>query len=267
MIRRPAVAGQFYPGSPALLRRTIEAFLDRHAKPFEAKAILSPHAGYTYSGAVAGAVYSSVRLPKRLIVLGPNHTGAGVSLSLYPAGEWMTPIGSAAIDAELNRRLLKECSSLREDLAAHQREHSLEVQIPFIQALVPQFMFSAICVGSTRYEDLDSLGHAMARAVRDLNEAVLIVASSDMTHYEPVEVASRKDKLAIERMIAIDPPGLYRVVIEHDITMCGFAPAVAALTACRDLGATSARLIRYANSGDVSGDRGSVVGYAGLVIN
>ena len=117
MIRRPAVAGQFYPGSPALLRRTIEAFLDRHAKTCEAKAVLSPHAGYTYSGAVAGAVYSSVKLPKRLIVLGPNHTGAGIPLSLYPAGEWMTPFGTAAIDAELNLRLLKECKPLREDLA------------------------------------------------------------------------------------------------------------------------------------------------------
>ncbi len=266
MIREPAVAGQFYSASSVALRRTVDSFLEKCGSRVDAKSIVCPHAGYVYSGAVAGAVYSVVKLPKRLIVLGPNHTGRGVALSLHPAGEWLTPLGNVAIDEDINRRLLKECAGLREDRAAHLHEHSIEVQIPFLQALARDFRFSAICVGTTDFTALDALGHAMARVVRDLEEPVLIVASSDMTHYESAEAAREKDRLAIEQVVAVDPRGLYRMVIERDISMCGFAPTVAALTASRDLGATSGRLIRYANSGDISGDYHSVVGYAGIVV-
>lgn len=266
MIREPAVAGQFYSANSASLRRTIDSFLEKRESLLEAKAVVSPHAGYVYSGAVAGAVYSNVKLPKRMIVLGPNHTGRGAALSLHPEGEWLTPLGKVAIDAEMNRRLLEECPDLREDRMAHMREHSLEVQIPFLQSLVPEFRFSAICVGTADYASLESLGHAMARVIQSLGEPALIVASSDMTHYEPADVAREKDRLAIDQVIAVDPQGLYRVVSEKDISMCGFAPTVAALAACRDLGATSGHLIRYANSGDVSGDYHSVVGYAGMAV-
>ncbi len=266
MIREPAVAGQFYSGDPWTLRRVITSFLQTPASLLDAKAVVSPHAGYIYSGSVAGAVFSSVRLPRRFIILGPNHTGMGARLALAPAGEWLTPLGPVAIDPDLNRQLLENNPHLQEDNAAHVREHSLEVQLPFLQALIPEFRFAAICVGTADYEVLEALGRVIAGVIRDSKEPILVVASSDMNHFEPATVASEKDHLAIAKMQALDPLGLHTVVCEKDISMCGFAPAVSALTAARELGATEGKLIRYANSGDVSGDYHSVVGYAGLAI-
>ncbi len=267
MIREPVVAGQFYPGNPSRLLRDIESYLSGGPPQLlQASAVVSPHAGYVYSGAVAGAVFSSVNLPDRFIVLGPNHTGMGATLALAPVGEWNTPLGPVRIDGELTRRLTEECPQLREDVAAHAREHSIEVQIPFLKAKRPNPSFAAICVGTGDFSILEKLGHALARAIRSVSGPVLIVCSSDMTHYESAEAASAKDHLAIEKMLALDARGLYDVVRSKNITMCGFAPAVAMLTACRDLGATGAKLVRYSNSGEVSGDFGSVVGYAGLAI-
>jgi hypothetical protein len=266
MIREPVVAGQFYPADPAALLREIQSYFPAPEPSLSAKALVVPHAGYMYSGPVAGAVYHAVRPAARVIVLGPNHTGRGLPLSLSPDGEWRTPLGVVAVDSDLNERLKKECPDLRQDRSAHAREHSLEVQLPFLQVLAPGFRFSGICVGTADYSALESLGHALARVVRSAKDPILMVCSSDMNHYESAEIASRKDRMAIEKMQQIDPPGLYRVVIDEDISMCGFAPAVSVLTACRDLGASAGHLIRYANSGDVSGDYESVVGYAGLAI-
>lgn len=266
MIREPVVAGQFYPANPDQLRKSIRAFVKESAPPTEAKAIVSPHAGYIYSGSVAGRAYSAVNLPKRIAILGPNHTGRGKALSLYPCGQWNTPLGPAGIDEGLNRSLLQECSLLAEDSAAHAGEHSIEVQIPFLQVLAGAFAFSAICVGTADYSSLEALGHALARAVKSSPDPVLIVVSSDMNHFESAATSSRKDRSAIEKMEAIDARGLYETVIENDVSMCGFAPAVAMLIACRDLGASRGRLIHYANSGDVSGDFDRVVGYAALAV-
>jgi MEMO1 family protein len=265
MVREPAVAGQFYDANPKNLRENIQSYFTRSEKLLDAKGILVPHAGYMYSGAVAGAVYSAVRLPQRFIILGPNHTGRGVALSLYPKGQWRTPLGLAGIDEELHRRTAQECKLLVEDQAAHIREHSLEVQLPFLQtALEAPPSFVAICVGTADYGTLTSLGHALARVIQSLAEPVLLIVSSDMSHYEPADVAAIKDGSAIEKMLAIDPQALYRTIMEKDVSMCGFAPAVSMLTACRDLGASSGKLIRYTNSGDVSGDHEHVVGYAGI---
>ncbi|MGA2260385.1 MAG: AmmeMemoRadiSam system protein B [Acidobacteriota bacterium] len=266
MIREAAVAGQFYSASPENLRKTIGSFLGQNEPLLEAKGIVAPHAGYMYSGAIAGAVYAAVRMPRRFIMLGPNHTGKGRALSLHPSGQWRTPLGLVGIDEELNRNLLQECTLLVEDAAAHVREHSIEVQIPFLQSLANAPSFSAICIGTTDYASLDTLGHALARVVKSMAEPVLLVASSDMSHYESADVAARKDRFAIDKVIAVDPQGLYRIIFEKDVTMCGFAPAVALLTACRDLGATGGHLIRYATSGDVSGDFERVVGYAGMAV-
>jgi hypothetical protein len=266
MIREPAVAGYFYPGNPQSLLRQIESFLREPEKSYEAKAIVAPHAGYIYSGIVAGAVYSSVRLPKRFILLGPNHTGQGPQLSLYPYGEWRTPLGLASIDAELTERLKNECPDLSEDRLAHAREHSLEVQIPFLQARVPEFSFAAVCVGTGDYAMLDRLGHAVASVVKSASEPILVIASSDMNHFESAEVSAEKDRCAIDRVLALDPAGLYRVVREKNISMCGYAPTVVSLTTCLILGATEGHLVRYANSGETSGDYDRVVGYAGMVI-
>jgi AmmeMemoRadiSam system protein B len=266
MAREAVVSGQFYSSNPNELRKTIESFVRKTESPVDAKAVLVPHAGYIYSGLVAGEVFSAVNLPHRIILLGPNHSGRGAALALSPEGAWHMPLGTVWIDGEMNRRLMEECPSLKEDSLAHRHEHSLEVQIPFMQVLQPDFRFSAICVRTTDCFILESLGHAMARVINSLKEAILLVASSDMTHYEAAEDAKKQDQLAIDRLLALDPGGLYKVVLEKNISMCGFAPAVAVLVACTDLGATSGRLIRYTNSGVTSGDFAQVVAYAGITI-
>jgi len=266
MAREAAVAGQFYPGNPVELRKTIGSFISKTESPLDAKAVIVPHAGYIYSGSVAGEVFSAVRLPHRFILLGPNHTGRGAALALAPAGAWRTPLGDAKIDNEMNRRLSAECAELREDASAHRCEHALEVQLPFIQALQPEFTFSAIALRTIDYSLLEVLGRAMARLIRSLKEPVLLVASSDMTHYETAKEAAKQDQFAIDKVLAVDPQGLHQTVLEKNISMCGFAPTVAVLTACRELGATSGRLIRYTNSGEASGDYSRVVAYAGMAI-
>jgi AmmeMemoRadiSam system protein B len=266
MEREPAYAGQFYPGNPEPLRQTVQSFISRAESPIEARAVVVPHAGYIYSGAVTGSVLSKVKLPRRIILLGPNHTGLGEPLSLSPSRAWKTPLGSVSIDKEMNQGLLDHCSDLRENSDAHLKEHSLEVQIPFIQLLQPDSCISAICVGTTRYDVLESLGHAMAQVLQSLNEPVMLLSSSDMTHYESAESAASKDRLAIDRILEIDPPGLYRTIVENNISMCGFAPTVAVLTACRDMSASGGQLVEYTNSGEASGDYTQVVAYAGIVI-
>jgi len=264
--RKPAYAGQFYPADPESLRRAVQSYVRERKPLLQARAVVVPHAGYIYSGSVAGAVLSSVKLPRRIILLGPNHTGLGAPLSLFPGASWHTPLGNVPADEKLNRELLENCLELREDDNAHMREHSLEVQIPFLQVLRPDCTISAICVGTAQQEALQSLGRAMAEAARTAGEPVLLLSSSDMTHYESAESAAVKDRLAIDRILEIDAPGLYRTVVENDISMCGFAPTVSVLTACAETGATSGRLIEYTNSGVESGDFQQVVAYAGIVI-
>jgi len=264
--RSPAVAGTFYPDDAGDLLRDVERCLGPAGAAASVLAIVAPHAGYIYSGSVAGAVYRAVRLPRRVVLLGPNHTGRGVPLALYPGGDWTTPLGPVEIDPELTRALAAECPGIEVDLAAHRQEHALEVQIPFLQVLVPGFRFAAVCVGTDDLEELQELGRALARVVAASAEPVLLIASSDMNHYEAAAIGSRKDQLAIARVLALDPVGLHRAVHEHDISMCGFAPTVAVLTACRALGASTGRLVRYAHSGEVSGDNEHVVGYAGMTI-
>jgi MEMO1 family protein len=264
--REAAYSGQFYPGRPDELRKAVNSFLLAPESLLDAKGVLVPHAGYIYSGAVAGRVFSSVKLPKRFILLGPNHTGRGMALALSPADGWRTPLGVAAIDTELNQKLRKACPQLQEDPSAHQNEHCLEVQIPFLQVLRPGCSFSAICIRTSDYAALESLGHAMAQVVRSEGEPVLLVASSDMTHYEDADIAAGQDKFAIDRMLALDPAGLYRVILKNNITMCGFGPAVAVLVACADLNAASGTLIQYTHSGVVSGDCDQVVAYAGIAM-
>jgi AmmeMemoRadiSam system protein B len=266
MIREAVVAGQIYTADPDELRQTVRSYIGRPELLLDAKAVVVPHAGYIYSGSVMGEVFSSVRLPDKIILLGPNHTGRGAALALAPTGSWKTPLGAVRLDAEINRNLRAECPALQEDSAAHRYEHSLEVQLPFLQMLQTDFSFSAICIRTTDFPALEALGHAMARVIHFMQGSVLLVASSDMTHYQTKEEAARQDRLAIEQMLAIDPQGLHRVVLDRDISMCGFAPAVAVLAACRDLGASAGKLIRYTNSGEASGDYDRVVAYAGIAI-
>jgi hypothetical protein len=270
-VRRPAVAGRFYPAKPEALARQLDQYLaaDTPApeKTETAMGCMVPHAGYMYSGHVAGAVFQ--RLPARAtyIILCPNHTGRGAPLAIMSKGEWLTPLGAARIDAELAASLEHSCHLLMEDAKAHEGEHAIEVQLPFLQHHVGAFTFVPIAIGVSRYAALEALGHGMAHALKDSASPVMVVASSDMNHYEPDDVTRIKDRKAIDQILALDPAGLYEVVHKEDISMCGYGPAVAMLTAVKDLGATRAELVRYATSADTSGDRSAVVGYAGMVIS
>jgi AmmeMemoRadiSam system protein B len=219
-----------------------------------------------YSGHVAGAVFG--RLPKRstYIILCPNHTGRGAPLAIMSSGEWLTPLGRVPVDSAWARLLRRSCHLLMEDAEAHEDEHSLEVQLPFLQRSVGEFKFVPIAIGVGGYAGLESLGHSIAQAVGP-TAAVMIVASSDMNHYEPDSLTRAKDRKAIDKILALDPPGLYEVLRHEDISMCGYGPTIAMLTAAKDLGAQGAELIKYATSADTSGDRDAVVGYAGIIVS
>jgi AmmeMemoRadiSam system protein B len=226
-----------------------------------------PHAGYMYSGHVAGAVFG--KLPKRstYIILCPNHTGRGAPLAIMSSGEWLTPLGRVPVDSAMATLLRRACHLLMEDAEAHEEEHSLEVQLPFLQRSVGAFKFVPIAIGLGGYSGLETLGHSIAQAVRPSAAAVMVVASSDMNHYEPDGLTREKDRKAIDKILALDAPGLYEVLRREDISMCGYGPAIAMLTAAKDLGAQRAQLIKYATSADTSGDRDAVVGYAGIVVS
>jgi AmmeMemoRadiSam system protein B len=267
VLRPPAVAGRFYPDDPAELTRQIAGFapsVEESLRP--ALACLVPHAGYRYSGHVAGAVYARLKLPRRFLLLGPRHFPRGKPQAILSEGAWETPLGRAEIDSELARDLKGAYPQLCEDSVAHQTEHALEVQLPFLQSLAGDFRFVPIALGPTDYIQLESLGHAMAQVLLRQRDPVLMIASSDMNHYESDEITRRKDGLAIERVLSLDAAGLFNVVRREEITMCGVGPAVSMLTAARLLGATRATLVRYATSGDINGDRNEVVGYAGIIV-
>lgn len=272
-VRQPAVAGRFYPGNAQHLRAAIETFTTRPANAsadsearIRALGCLVPHAGYMYSGHVAGAVYRRLELPRHYVILCPNHTGRGEPLAVMSEGVWHTPLGDALIDGEMAEQLKSRLPLLAEDQAAHQYEHALEVQLPFLQVLAPGFQFVPITVGTSNFEVLSALGVVVAGIAAEAGEPLLIIASSDMNHYESDSVTRVKDRRAIDQLLALDPRGLYDVVHQADISMCGYGPAVVMLTAAKKLGATRAELIRYATSGDVSGDRDMVVGYAGIAL-
>lgn len=268
MTRRPAVAGSFYPADPEALRSAIDAMTGGQSPPHEpiARALLVPHAGYIYSGRIASETYLASRLPTRLVILGPNHTGEGSPIAIMSAGSWRTPLGDAEIDAPLAAGILDRCRGAREDDAAHRREHSIEVQVPILQRLVPEFRFVPICVGTDRLPALLDLGRALAGAIEASGPDSLLVLSSDMSHYVPAAFAERQDRKALDRIRALDPAGLHRVVQEEEISMCGMAPVVAGLEAARLLGSSTARLVAYGHSGQRTGDDGSVVAYAGVII-
>jgi MEMO1 family protein len=266
-LRQPAVAGRFYPGNPEDLRAEAQSYLCQSTpEPVRALGCIAPHAGYMYSGHVAGAVFAQIEIPRRCVVMCPNHTGQGHALAMMGGGAWRTPLGEVPIDQDLARGLKNQFPAMQEDPAAHRSEHAAEVELPFLQLRQPDLIFLPVALGTGRFEILEQLGKALANLIADQHEPVLIVASSDMNHYESDAVTRIKDHRAIEKILALDPRGLYEVVTQQGISMCGLGPAVAMLTAARELGAKSAELVKYATSGDVYGDRDMVVGYAGVVV-
>lgn len=266
MEREPAVAGRFYPGEPDRLRAAVARHLA--ATPLEAAAVhaiavVAPHAGYVYSGDVAGATFAAVEIPQRAIVLCPNHTGLGAPASLWADGRWRTPLGAVEVDARLAADLAS-CPLVTADHAAHRFEHALEVELPFLQVCRPDVAIAPLCLGPLDLDDCEEIGRAVARAAA--NGGALVVASSDMSHYLPADEAERQDRRALDAVLSLDPERLFDTVRREQITMCGVVPVTVMLFAARALGATAARLVRYGSSGDVTGDRRSVVGYAGVVV-
>lgn len=268
-VREPAVAGQFYPGDAHALRAAIAAHVEGGSEPALGHiGAMVPHAGYRYSGDVAGATYARVLPRRRVVLLGVNHHGRGQPVAASPARWWRTPLGEIEIDREMTQAIRRRAGFLCDDARAHASEHSLEVQVPFLQIMSPTApIVTAIALATHDLATLAALGHAIAAAVTEVDRETLILASTDMNHYESAAISQPKDRLALERVMALDGPGLLATVIDRDISMCGVAPTVVALVAARDLGATRAELVRYANSGDVTGDYGSVVGYAGAVFS
>ena len=268
--RAPAVAGTFYEGTPERLTSQVAACLAENPEPEAMERFIGavvPHAGLMYSGHVAAAFYVRAELPRRFIILCPNHTGFGHFAAINRQGDWRTPLGSVPIDTPLADALMEKSPLLADDDRAHAREHSLEVQLPFLQQIHSDFTFVPICLGANRYDYCEEIGSAIAAVVEAAGESVGILASSDLNHYEDQKTTLRKDQLAIDEILNLDPRGLWRVVEESDISMCGFIPATTMLIAAKQLGAKHARLIKHATSGDINGDYSHVVGYAAIVIS
>jgi len=264
--RKPAVSGSFYPGDADELKDMLKELTEQGLARARAFGIISPHAGYVYSGRGAGKIFSRVELPEDIIILAPNHRGMGAEVALWKQGSWLTPLGEVLVNAELGELIKTESELVEEDENAHRFEHSLEVQIPFIQFFKPDFKLVPICILRLNYKETEQLGKAIARAIEKWAKPVLIVASSDMSHYIPAEQAKKMDKLALEKILKLDPEGLFNAVLENNISMCGFIPSAVMLVSAKELGAKSAELVDYRNSGDVTGDYRQVVAYASVLV-
>jgi hypothetical protein len=272
MVRPPAVAGQFYSASPDVLDAEIARYSDPTTIPQPCLAVVSPHAGLMYSGHVAGATYSRVSFPPSVILIGPNHFGVGVDISVYPEGAWQIPGGAVSIDRELAAEILTRFPRAKSDTGAHRTEHSLEVQLPFLRRARPDVRIVPILLGMIHPGVDRDLGICLATLIQEYSAGLrqgpppLLVASTDMSHYESDAVTRAKDRFALEAIESLQPERLDAAVQTHGITMCGHRPTTTVLHACRALGATCASLVRYATSGDITGDRSRVVGYAGFAI-
>ncbi len=267
MIRHPAVSGQFYSSNPATLRKELKRFINVGLNREKVIGLIAPHAGYMYSGAVAGIGYSVIEIPDTIIILGPNHHGFGAKIALYPEGEWMTPLGSTKIDDKLAQLINRNSRQVEEDLIAHRYEHSLEVQLPFLQFINPGSSIVPLCIGSCNYAECRELGEAIAKSIVEFGKNVLMVASSDMTHYESAAAAKQKDQLALREVLALNPEGLLKTCRHEAVSMCGVIPTTVMMVAALGLGAKKADLVKYATSGDVTGDNEQVVAYAAVTVS
>jgi AmmeMemoRadiSam system protein B len=260
------VAGMFYPASKSSLENEVKKYLEYKATPKKVIGLIAPHAGYIYSGPVAGAVYASAIVPQKCIVLSPNHSGHGSPAAIMTEGSWVLPTGEIPIESTLANRLLTNCSDLTNDPTAHVAEHSLEVQLPFLQMRQPKLSFVPITISHVRKESCKRIGEAIAKTIKEVKEDILIIASTDMNHYENQDITKKKDEAAIEKVLSLDPEGLLTICGEKRISMCGVVPTAIMLTAAKALGATAAKLVMHQTSGDTSGDYDAVVGYAGIIV-
>lgn len=271
MIRPAAVAGQFYPATATEVAAELERIWPPVGPPRPAIAVMVPHAGWMYSGRTAAKVYASVTVPDRVVLVGPNHRDIGSRYAIADAGSWETPLGRVKIAEPLAAELLDACELLAEDPRAHAREHSLEVQVPMLQRANPQVQIVPIVIGGPWPDaggrgDLRQLGETIGDVVREFSRPVLLVASTDLNHYEDQETSQIKDKLALDAVLKLDEDGLMQRVREVEVTMCGVAATYVVIVAAKRLGARRSELIEYRTSGDVTGDYRQVVGYGGVVI-
>lgn len=266
MRRPPAVAGQFYYGTGPRLQEQVAQYLRDDRSREKALGIMVPHAGLVYSGQVAGEVFSSIEMPHTFVMLGPNHTGLGSRVAVMDEGEWEVPTGKLRVDRKLAGRILQNTGLAERDAKAHTFEHSLEVQLPFIIQSAPGVAIVPIALRSLSYDECVLLAEGVAKAVQGVEYPVTLLASSDMSHYVTDSMARKKDRIALDRLLALDARGLFDTVMREKISMCGYLPATVMLSASKMLGAKAARLVRYMTSGEISGDYDSVVGYAGVVI-
>ena len=268
-IRNPVVAGSFYPGSASQLKIQIASLAPKSiSEKSRSIGCVLPHAGYTYSGTVACATVASIFIPENIILLGPNHTGLGSPFSIVTDGIWRTPLGDIDINSVLAKEILSCSDRLQDDPSAHAQEHSLEVELPILQYYGGEFKIVPIALHSQNIDELKKLGSDIAGAINKLklNDSVLLVSSSDMTHYEPLDMAEKKDKMAIDAILKLDEDKLFDAVARFDISMCGYMPVTVMLSAAKKLGANSATLVKYQTSAEASHDKSSVVGYAGIII-
>jgi MEMO1 family protein len=265
MYRRPArVAGQFYSANPAHLEEFLKETIPQHTVKKKVRGVIMPHAGYVYSGTTAALTIAEVEIPDTVLLLGPNHTGRGFEFSLLDEGVWETPLGNVSVNSVLSRELLRASPLLRADTTAHRDEHSLEVELPFLQFLNKHVTIVPLTISSDNLEECTLVGKTIARCIQ--GKDVLMLASTDMSHYVTQAVAEQKDKEAIAAILALDEKALAQKVLRLNITMCGFIPVFILLVAAKTLGATQCRLVDYRTSGEVSGDFNQVVGYAGMII-
>jgi AmmeMemoRadiSam system protein B len=267
-IRKPAVAGQFYPSEAKKLKKQIEFLIDKEAVVKDAIGCVMPHAGYMYSGGVAAKTASHITIKDKVIILGPNHTGYGKSFGIMTEGVWNMPFGDVKIDSDFASKLKEKSSYLEEDAVSHLYEHSLEVELPFLQYFKNDLKIVPITISLEDFKLYKALGIEIGGCIQELNlaKSVLIIASSDMTHYEPQGSAEKKDGEAIKAILELNEDKLIEVINRLNISMCGYAAVTVMLVASKLLGAKKAELIDYQTSGDITGDYSSVVGYAGIAI-
>jgi AmmeMemoRadiSam system protein B/AmmeMemoRadiSam system protein A len=266
MIREPVVSGQFYPSSPEELKSMIRGMVDEKATKEDVIGYYAPHAGYIYSGPVVGATVSRVNIKDTFVIMGPSHTGMGAPFSIMTEGTWRTPLGDVEIDTELAKAILANSSYLKEDRLAHLQEHSIEVQLPFIQYFKADIKFVPIILSHTNASVYRSIGRAIAKAIKDSGKEVVIVASGDMNHYESQKITQTKDRQAIESILKLEAGELLERVHEFNISMCGYGTAACLIYAAKEFGSVRTELVKYQTSGDIVHDYSSVVGYAGILI-
>ncbi len=268
VVRRPAVAGYYYPADPTALRSAVDGFARAKARPAPALGLLVPHGSFRHCGMILGETLAQVTIPRRCIILGPSHTGSLMPWSLMVSGAYRTPLGDVPVDERCAQALLARCAFLEPDAWSQRGEHAVEVVLPFLQRLGPRDLtIVPIVTGSDNPDEFSLVAHALAQVIRMQEELVLLIASSDLSHYEPCERSRAKDQALIDAVCSLDEARLIRSVHEGKALMCGYGAAACVLSAARTLGARSGRLVRYGTSAGAGGDPHSVTGYAGIIFS